>query len=107
MKAEGGADGAPPNILDLFGMSGPAAGSAGGAATAAPGSNPAGGAGSSDANKTSDDLLQLTGNPFASVLNANATSSNPGPAAGSIGQPQPFGTASPFAPSSASGANGT
>lgn len=52
----------PPNILDLFGMSG-------GGANPNPG-------GVAEANKASDDLLQLSGvNPFASVLNSNANNS--------------------------------
>lgn len=54
-----------PNILDLFGIpdGGVPAGGSGASAAAAPASD-----------KASDDLLQLAGNPFASVL--NATSSN-------------------------------
>jgi len=56
-----------PNILDLFGIpdGGVPAGGSG-----APASQASGGA----SDKASDDLLQLAGNPFASVL--NATSSN-------------------------------
>jgi hypothetical protein len=55
--------GGTPNILDLFGMS-ETAGAAPTSAAAAP-------ATSSFNNKASDDLLQLAGNPFASVLNAS------------------------------------
>jgi len=54
-----------PNILDLFGI--PDGGVPG---AGAPASQASGGA----SDKASDDLLQLAGNPFASVL--NATSSN-------------------------------
>ena len=48
-----------PNILDLFGVSAPAGGQP------VPGALGAGGA-------TSDDLLQLSGNPFANMLNGAA-----------------------------------
>ena len=48
-----------PNILDLFGVAAPAGGAAAPAPAAAPS---AGGA-------ASDDLLQLSGNPFANMLN--------------------------------------
>lgn len=61
-----------PNILDLFGIpdGGVPAGGSGASAAVAPASQASGGA----SDKASDDLLQLAGNPFASVL--NATSSN-------------------------------
>lgn len=61
-----------PNILDLFGIpdGGAPAGGSGASAAVAPASQASGGA----SDKASDDLLQLAGNPFASVL--NATSSN-------------------------------
>ena len=63
-----------PNILDLFGMP-----DGGNPAPAAAAPAPAA-ASNSSSNKTSDDLLQLSGNPFASVLNA-AGSSSAAPAA--------------------------
>jgi len=61
-----------PNILDLFGIpdGGVPAGGSGASAAVPPASQASGGA----SDKASDDLLQLAGNPFASVL--NATSSN-------------------------------
>jgi len=56
-----------PNILDLFGVAAPTNGSGAPAASAAPAAMTA-----SDlaAAKASDDLLQLSGNPFANMLNA-------------------------------------
>jgi len=50
-----------PNILDLFGVAAPAGGSA-----APPAAAPA------SASAASDDLLQLSGNPFANMLNSGA-----------------------------------
>ena len=50
-----------PNILDLFGVAAPAGGAA-----------PQPGAGAA----ASDDLLQLSGNPFANMLNAAGAASN-------------------------------
>ena len=52
-----------PNILDLFGVAAPA----GGAAPPQPGAGAA---------AASDDLLQLSGNPFANMLNAAGAASN-------------------------------
>ena len=49
-----------PNILDLFGVQAPA----GGAAAPAPAAAAPSGGGAA-----SDDLLQLSGNPFANMLN--------------------------------------
>jgi len=69
-----------PNILDLFGIP--------------DGGVPAGGSGASGgaSDKASDDLLQLAGNPFASVL--NATSSNSTQSAQSTAGLPPGGTTS-------------
>lgn len=67
-----------PNILDLFGV--PESAAAAAAATMTIGQHTNGTAGAG-ANKASDDLLQLAGNPFASVMPtaaANATSSGAG-----------------------------
>jgi len=60
-----------PNILDLFGVpdGGPAAAAA--AATSTASAAPA----SAASDKASDDLLQLAGNPFASVLASSNTTS--------------------------------
>merc|ERR1711962_1625257 len=61
-----------PNILDLFGVpeGGAAGASAASTTTAAPPSAAAAAAAAGGSEKASDDLLQLAGNPFASVLNA-------------------------------------
>ncbi|XP_059083085.1 phosphatidylinositol-binding clathrin assembly protein LAP-like isoform X3 [Tigriopus californicus] len=66
-ESQGGSGGGEetPNILDLFGVSGAEA------SAAAVQSNES----SSDPSKASDDLLQLAGNPFASVM-SNQTQSN-------------------------------
>merc|ERR1719367_2281160 len=62
----GSAESNTPNILDLFGVSAPPSQAAAAPApTAAAPGNP----------KSSDDLLQLAGNPFASVLNSTSTTS--------------------------------
>lgn len=108
-----------PNILDLFGIpdGGAPAGGSGASATAAPASQASGGA----SDKASDDLLQLAGNPFASVLNATSSNSTQSaqstaglPAGGANSVPQqtlPSFSSSPFtaaATSSNTGnANGT
>ena len=95
-----------PNILDLFGV--PEGGAAGASASA--------GASGASAPETSDkasaDLLQLAGNPFASVLNASSNNtsvaqSTAGPAASEAAStvpPQSF-SSSPFT-SAVSNANG-
>lgn len=62
-----------PNILDLFGVQAPVQTMSSPVHTAA---RAAPVASSTSSNKASDDLLQLAGNPFASVMNANTTSSN-------------------------------
>ena len=108
-----------PNILDLFGIpdGGVPAGGSGASAAAAPASQASGGA----SDKASDDLLQLAGNPFASVLNATSSNSTQSaqstaglPAGGATSVPQqtlPSFSSSPFtaaATSSNTGnANGT
>ena len=64
-----------PNILDLFGVAAPPAGAAPAAQPPAPGG------------ATSDDLLQLSGNPFANMLNAAGAASNnsfPAPASNNM-----------------------
>merc|ERR1719323_1704126 len=64
-----------PNILDLFGVAAPPAGAAPAAQPPAP------------AGATSDDLLQLSGNPFANMLNAAGAASNnsfPAPASNNM-----------------------
>jgi len=83
-----------PNILDLFGIP--------------DGGVPAGGSGASAAasDKASDDLLQLAGNPFASVLNATSSNSTqsaqstaglpPGGATSAPHQTLPSFSSSPF-----------
>jgi len=93
-----------PNILDLFGIpdGGAPAGGSGASATAAPASQASGGA----SDKASDDLLQLAGNPFASVLNATSSNSTQSaqstaglPAGGANSVPQqtlPSFSSSPF-----------
>jgi len=93
-----------PNILDLFGIpdGGVPAGGSGASAAAAPASQASGGA----SDKASDDLLQLAGNPFASVLNATSSNSTQSaqstaglPAGGATSVPQqtlPSFSSSPF-----------
>jgi len=93
-----------PNILDLFGIpdGGAPAGGNGASAAAAPASQASGGA----SDKASDDLLQLAGNPFASVLNATSSNSTQSaqstaglPAGGATSVPQqtlPSFSSSPF-----------
>jgi len=91
-----------PNILDLFGV--PEGGAAGASTTtAAPPSAAAAAAAAGGSEKASDDLLQLAGNPFASVLNAtssNTTASavsaqSTAASAGAVPPVQPF-SSSPF-----------
>jgi len=79
--AGGGAE-ETPNILDLFGVEAPPAGSA------APAPAPTAAA------AASDDLLQLSGNPFANMLNAGGSSN-------SFAAPQP--TTSPMFAAPAAG----
>jgi hypothetical protein len=93
-----------PNILDLFGIpdGGVPAGGSGASATVVPASQASGGA----SDKASDDLLQLAGNPFASVLNATSSNSTQSaqstaglPAGGATSVPQqtlPSFSSSPF-----------
>lgn len=80
-----------PNILDLFGVAAPAAPAAAPPA-AAPAAASVGDAAA--AGKASDDLLQLSGNPFANMLNAAGTGSSTGSqnmfAGGAPPQPTPF-----------------
>jgi len=100
-----GADNGTPNILDLFGVSGPAPGAAAAPPTVT--SAPGGADG-----RASDDLLQLAGNPFASVLNSSSSTTAqpstgptpPGaaPAAATSFSSTPFSSAT----ASASNANG-
>eukprot|EP00088_Acartia_fossae_P034121 TRINITY_DN349_c0_g1_i5.p1 TRINITY_DN349_c0_g1~~TRINITY_DN349_c0_g1_i5.p1 ORF type:complete len:841 (-),score=235.56 TRINITY_DN349_c0_g1_i5:1003-3525(-) len=56
-----------PNILDLFGVAAPTTTTAPAAAAAPP---PMAASSAVDSSKASDDLLQLSGNPFANMLNA-------------------------------------
>jgi len=72
----GASDSNTPNILDLFGVSAPPATAGTTAPPAVAGAPAASGNGNSTADKkSSDDLLQLAGNPFASVLNSSNTTS--------------------------------
>jgi len=59
-----------PNILDLFGVSAPAATSAPPAPVSAAPAAPLDFSSAAASTKASDDLLQLSGNPFANMLNA-------------------------------------
>jgi len=94
-----------PNILDLFGVP---EGGLTGAASAAP-TTAAAPIASGGSEKTSDDLLQLAGNPFASVLNATSSNSAASAAsaqstaapAGAVPPVQPF-SSSPFTAAAAS-----
>jgi len=93
-------DSGTPNILDLFGVSGPAAATAPVPSAAPP------------SDKASDDLLQLAGNPFASVLNASSSSSStPQPSTGppTAAAANPIFSSSPFTNTVTTGgnANGT
>lgn len=101
------ADSNTPNILDLFGVSGSQAASAASAASAstAPAAASSGGA---SGDKASDDLLQLAGNPFASVLNASSSSvaNSQQQQHQSSGQPQPVFSSSPFTTTTGANANG-
>jgi len=76
-----------PNILDLFGVAAPAA-----PAAAPPAAAPAAAAvPDAAAGKASDDLLQLSGNPFANMLNAAGNGSSAGGfGGGAPAQPTPF-----------------
>ena len=72
----GASDSNTPNILDLFGVSAPPATAGTTAPPTVAGAPAASGNGTSTADKkSSDDLLQLAGNPFASVLNSSNTTS--------------------------------
>ena len=94
-----------PNILDLFGVpeGGATGASAASTTTTAPPSAAAAAAAVGGSEKASDDLLQLAGNPFASVLNAtssNTTASavsaqSTAASAGAVPPVQPF-SSSPF-----------
>jgi len=102
-----------PNILDLFGV--PDGGPAGAAATSAAPTTTAAPAGAAGSEKASDDLLQLAGNPFASVLNATSSNttasaasaqSTAAPLAGAVPPVQSF-SSSPFTAAAASNSGGS
>jgi len=71
----GSAESNTPNILDLFGVSAPPSQAAAAPAPAPTAAAPVNSSAAPGNPKSSDDLLQLAGNPFASVLNSTSTTS--------------------------------
>ena len=83
----GGPESNTPNILDLFGVSAPPATAPVNSTVTSTAADPAAAAAGQ---KSSDDLLQLAGNPFASVLNSTSSTSTSQASTGLAFSSSPF-----------------